>query len=193
MRGLCIKGKNGGKIIGVETAHGMIRCDVVVVCAGLWSRDLAMRSGVHAPLWACEHFYLLTMPMLGVTNNLPTLSDHDSHLYIRDESGGLLVGCFEPHARAMAKLPPDDFAFQLLPDDWQHFAPMMENAIHRVPALAEAGAKTLVNGPESFTPDGMFLLGETADTEGLFFGLWYEFSWRSISWRCWVYTSAADC
>lgn len=168
VQALITQDKNGGAIVGVETAQGMIRCDAVVICTGLWSRNLLKVNHGGAPLWACEHFYLLTMPLSGVANGMPTLSDHDSHLYIRDESGGLLIGCFEPHARALSQLPPDDFAFQLLPDDWEHFSPMMERAVHRVPALADAGAKTLINGPESFTPDGMFLLGETANTPNLF-------------------------
>lgn len=160
-----------GKIAGVETPRGAVRCDAVALCAGLWSRDAAAMAGASAPLWPCEHFYLLTAPHDGVPRDMPTLSDHDSHLYIRDDSGGLLVGCFEPNARAIdPRRLGQDFAFQLLPEDWDHFAPMMENAMRRVPLLAEAKAKAMINGPESFTPDGMFLLGEAAETDGLFLG-----------------------
>ena len=105
------------------------------------------------------------------SGNLPTLSDHDSHLYIRDDSGGLLIGCFEPLGKA---IDPDrigrDFAFQLLPEDWDHFEPMLENAMHRLPCLADAEIRMLLNGPESFTPDGSFMLGESAETRGLFLG-----------------------
>ena len=102
---------------------------------------------------------------------MPTLSDHDGHLYIRDDSGGMLVGCFEPHARAIdPEILGEDFAFGLLPEDWDHFEPMMHNALHRIPALADAGVRTLLNGPESFTPDGVFLLGEAAGTRGLWLG-----------------------
>ena len=119
----------------------------------------------------CEHFYLLTNPIDGISGNLPTLSDHDSHLYIRDDSGGLLVGCFEPVGKA---IDPGqighDFSFQLLPEDWDHFEPMLENALHRLPCLADADIRMLLNGPESFTPDGSFLLGESAETRGLFLG-----------------------
>jgi len=160
-----------GRITAVETARGRIACDAVAVCAGLWSRAVANYAGACAPLWPCEHFYLLTQPLDGIDGHLPTLSDHDGHLYIRDQSGGLLVGCFEPHARGIdpARLG-DDFAFQLLPEDWAHFEPMLENAMHRVPALRAAEAKTLLNGPESFTPDGAFMLGEAASTRGLFLG-----------------------
>ena len=102
---------------------------------------------------------------------MPTLSDHDAHLYIRDDSGGLLVGCFEPKGKAIdPSTLGKDFAFQLLPEDWDHFEPMMINALHRLPALETAEVKTLLNGPESFTPDGAFLLGEAAETRGLFLG-----------------------
>ncbi len=97
--------------------------------------------------------------------------DHDSHLYIRDDSGGLLVGCFEPQGKPIApEVLGENFSFQLLPEDWDHFEPMMQNALHRLPCLADAEVKMLLNGPESFTPDGSFLLGETAETRGLFLG-----------------------
>ena len=160
-----------GRITGVETDKGVVRCDAVALCTGLWSRKTASMAGVDAPVWPCEHFYLLTEPVDGIEGNVPSLSDHDGHLYIRDDSGGLLIGCFEPHARP---IDPDrlgeDFAFQLLPEDWDHFEPMMRNALHRLPALETAGVRMLLNGPESFTPDGSFLLGEAAETRGLFLG-----------------------
>ena len=160
-----------GKIYGVETNEGLIRTEKIVICAGLWSKKIAKTVSVDIPVWPCEHFYLLTAGLEAVKENLPTLSDHDSHLYIRDDSGGILVGCFEPLGKA---LDPDrlgdDFSFQLLPEDWEHFEPMMENAIHRIPLLKEAPVKMLLNGPESFTPDGNFLLGETSEVEGLYIG-----------------------
>ena len=160
-----------GNVVGVETPRGTVRCDAIAVCSGLWSRKVAAMAGAAVPLWPCEHFYLLTKPVEGVSGNLPTLSDHDSHLYIRDDSGGLLVGCFEPMGKAIdPERLGEDFAFQLLPEDWDHFEPMMLNALHRLPVLETAEVKTLLNGPESFTPDGAFLLGETAETEGLFLG-----------------------
>ncbi|MBX2855171.1 MAG: FAD-dependent oxidoreductase [Rhodobacteraceae bacterium] len=159
------------RVIAVETTTGEIRCDAVAICAGLWSRQAAGMAGVQAPVWPCEHFYLLTKPIEGVLGNLPTLSDHDSHLYIRDDSGGLLVGCFEPMGKPIdPERLGDNFAFQLLPEDWDHFEPMMLNALHRLPALESAQVKMLLNGPESFTPDGAFLLGETAETRGVFLG-----------------------
>ena len=160
-----------GRVTGVETDRGTVRCDAIAVCTGLWSRKAAAMAGVEVPVWPCEHFYLLTEPVDGIEGNVPSLSDHDGHLYIRDDSGGLLIGCFEPGARP---IDPDrlgeDFAFQLLPEDWDHFEPMMRNALHRLPVLETAGVKMLLNGPESFTPDGSFMLGEAAETRGLFLG-----------------------
>ncbi|MCP4184219.1 MAG: FAD-dependent oxidoreductase [Hyphomicrobiales bacterium] len=160
-----------GKIAGVETDKGRVDCDAIALCTGLWSRTAAALAGVKIPVWSCEHFYLLTKPLEGISGNMPTLSDHDGHLYIRDDSGGLLVGCFEPMGKA---IDPDrigsDFSFQLLPEDWDHFEPMMVNALHRLPSLETAEVKMLLNGPESFTPDGSFLLGESAETRGLFLG-----------------------
>ena len=160
-----------GRIVGVETTRGAMRCDAIALCTGLWSRAAAAMAGATVPVWPCEHFYLLTKPVGGISGNMPTLSDHDGHLYIRDDSGGLLVGCFEPNARPIdPERLGDDFAFQLLPEDWDHFEPMMVNAMHRLPVLETAEVKMLLNGPESFTPDGSFLLGETAETRGLFLG-----------------------
>lgn len=160
-----------GRVVGLETSRGTIKCDAVALCTGLWSREAAGFAGADVPVWPCEHFYLLTKPVEGITGKMPTLSDHDSHLYIRDDSGGLLVGCFEPIGKPIS---PDtighDFAFQLLPEDWDHFEPMMMDALHRLPVLETAEVKMLLNGPESFTPDGSFLLGETAETRGLFLG-----------------------
>ncbi|MGB1160141.1 MAG: GcvT family protein [Alphaproteobacteria bacterium] len=165
-----IKTRNG-RVVGLETTRGEISCDAVALCAGLWSREVGAMANAKVPLLACEHFYLLTKPIPGISGNLPTLSDHDSHLYIRDDSGGLLVGCFEPRGKPIAPdVLGEDFAFGLLNEDWDHFEPMMHNALHRLPGLAEAEVKMLLNGPESFTPDGMFMLGETAETKGLFLG-----------------------
>ncbi len=157
-----------GRIAGVETTRGTVACEAIALCAGLWSREVAAMAGAAAPIWPCEHFYLLTKPVDGIIGNLPTLSDHDGNLYIRDDSGGLLIGCFEPNARTVdpARIRP----FELMDEDWGHFEPMMANALHRLPILETAEAKMLLNGPESFTPDGSFMLGEAAETPGLFFG-----------------------
>lgn len=160
-----------GRIKGVETTEGTVMCDAIALCTGLWSREVGAMAGAEVPALACEHFYLLTKPIDGITGNMPTLSDHDSHLYIRDDSGGLLVGCFEPMGKPIAPgILDGGFEFGLLPEDWDHFEPMMELALNRLPALETAEVKMLLNGPESFTPDGSFMLGETAETKGLFLG-----------------------
>lgn len=160
-----------GRITGVETDRGTVTCDAVALCAGLWSREVGAMAGADVPALACEHFYLLTKPIDGITGNMPTLSDHDNHLYIRDDSGGLLVGCFEPMGKPIAPgILDESFEFGLLGEDWDHFEPMMELALKRLPALETAEVKMLLNGPESFTPDGTFMLGETAETKGLFLG-----------------------
>ena len=160
-----------GKIVGVETNMGSVKCDAVAICTGLWSQEVGAMAGAEVPALPCEHFYLLTKPIDGIAGNMPTLSDHDSHLYIRDDSGGLLVGCFEPMGKPIAPgILDESFEFGLLGEDWDHFEPMMLNALHRLPALETAEVKMLLNGPESFTPDGMFMLGETAETRGLFLG-----------------------
>lgn len=160
-----------GRVVGVETSQGTISCDAIALCTGLWSREVGAMAGAEVPALACEHFYLLTKPIEGIVGNMPTLSDHDNHLYIRDDSGGLLVGCFEPMGKPIAPgVLNETFEFGLLPEDWDHFEPMMMNALHRLPALETAEVKMLLNGPESFTPDGTFMLGETAETKGLFLG-----------------------
>ncbi len=161
----------GNRVKAVETGSGTVNCDAIALCTGLWSRKMGQMASVEVPVWPCEHYYLLTKPVPDIVGNLPTLSDHDGHLYIRDDSGGLLVGCFEPHARPVSPQSLGrDFAFQLLDEDWDHFEPMMVNAMHRLPALQYAEVKMLLNGPESFTPDGSFMLGESVETKGFFLG-----------------------
>ena len=160
-----------GRVSGVDTIHGPVDCDRVVVCAGLWSRDVGLMAGVSVPLHACEHFYLLTKPFEGTDPMMPTLGDHDGFLYVREEVGGLLVGCFEPDPKPIAVADlPRGFSFDLLGEDWDHFEPMMLNAIHRIPALERVEARMLLNGPESFTPDNNFLLGEAPELGGFFLG-----------------------
>ncbi len=159
------------RVVGLRTTRGDLRCDAIAICCGLWSRRVAALAGVGVPLTACEHFYLLTRAVPGIEGNLPTLSDHDAGLYIRDEAQGLLVGCFEPLGKPLDPAAlGEDFAFQLLPEDWDHFEPMMLAALNRVPALETAEVRMLLNGPESFTFDGSFLLGEAAETRGCFLG-----------------------
>jgi len=160
-----------GRIAAVQVMQNEITCETVVNCAGIWGRNIAAMVGASAPLHACEHFYLLTEMMDSVNSPLPTLSDHDGHLYLRDEGGGLLVGCFEPKGKALdIDQLPKDFAFDLLPEDWDHIEPILSNAIHRIPELEKTGVKMLLNGPESFTPDDRFLLGESPEIRGFYLG-----------------------
>ena len=159
-----------GRISGVETTRGPIETPVVINCAGLWGREMAALTGLRAPLFACEHFYLLTEPMEWVTPDLPLFRDGDAHLYVREEVGGLLVGCFEPNPKPLPleKLPKDA-SYILLNEDWDHFGPMLEGAINRIPALETAGVKMLLNGPESFTHDNAPLMGEAPGLPGFWF------------------------
>ncbi len=162
--------RQNGRVAGVETDKGRINAPVVVNCAGLWGRDIGDLAASRAPLFACEHLYLLTEAIDGITSDLPVFRDGDAHLYAREEVGGLLVGCFEPNPKAlpMHRLP-DDAAYILLDEDWDHFAPMMEGALHRIPALETAGVRMLLNGPESFTQDNSPIMGEAPELPGF----WY--------------------
>lgn len=166
--------KKGGRISGVAVGDHVIEADEVVIACGLWSREVAAMAGAHMPLYACEHFYILTKPLaevqaLGKGTHLPTLNDQDAYLYARDDVEGLLVGSFEPHAKGIStKDLPSDFSFDLLDEDWDHFMPMMENALRRIPALDKAEVRMLLNGPESFTADSQFMLGESPEVPGLF-------------------------
>lgn len=161
--------KSGGRISGVEVGEHVIEADEVVIACGLWSREVAAMAGADMPLYACEHFYMLTKPLPEISGHLPTLNDQDGFLYARDDVGGLLVGSFEPHAKGLPlENLPADFSFDLLGEDWDHFAPMMENALSRIPALETAEVRMLLNGPESFTADSQFMLGESPDVSGLF-------------------------
>lgn len=166
--------KKAGRISGTEVGDHVIEADEVVIACGLWSREVAAMAGAHMPLYACEHFYILTNPLpdvqaLGKGAHLPTLNDQDAYLYARDDVEGLLVGSFEPHAKGIStKDLPADFSFDLLDEDWDHFMPMMENALRRIPALEKAEVRMLLNGPESFTADSQFMLGESPEVPGLF-------------------------
>ncbi|MEM7538195.1 MAG: FAD-dependent oxidoreductase [Chloroflexota bacterium] len=163
--------KQSGRIASVKTTRGEIKCEAVVDCAGAWGREVASKAGVSAPLYACEHLYIVSEPVAGLEKPLPTLSDHDGWLYCRDHEGGLLIGCFEPKAKPLdIRALPDDFAFGVLAWDDEHFAPVLHNAKHRFPLLQNTRIKTYLNGPESFTPDDNLLLGEAPELDGFFLG-----------------------
>ncbi len=160
-----------GRIRGVETPQGVIECEKVVCCAGQWSRVLAGSVGVNVPLVSVEHQYMITEKIAGVTADLPTLRDPDRLTYWKEEVGGLVWGGYEPNPKPWAvKGIPEGFHFDLLTSDWDHYGQFMENAIARVPALETAGVKQLLNGPESFTPDGNFILGEAPELANFFVG-----------------------
>lgn len=158
-----------GRVIAVRTPAGRIECEVVVLCAGQWTRQLAATVGVNVPLVSVQHQYVITEPM-DVPRDLPTLRDPDRLTYYKEEVGGLVMGGYEPNPMPWVTRVPDDFVFRLLDPDWEHFAPTMELAVGRVPALADVGINTLVNGPESFTPDGMFILGEAPELRNCYVG-----------------------
>ena len=158
-----------GAVAGVATTRGDVACAVVVNCAGMWAREVGRLAGVTVPLHASEHFYIVTEPMAGVTPDLPVLRDTDGYIYVREEVGGLLMGGFEPVAKPWGMTGiPEDFAFSLLPEDWEHFRVLLEQGCLRIPALASAPVRQHVNGPESFTPDGRYMLGEAPERRGFF-------------------------
>lgn len=160
-----------GRIRAVETDHGRVACGKLVLACGQWTRQLAARLGVNVPLVPVQHQYVITEPIAGVTPGLPTLRDPDRLTYYKEEVGGLVMGGYEPNPIPWAlDGVPERFAHQLLDEDWEHFEPIMELAMGRVPALAEAGIKTMINGPESFTPDGNFILGEAPEVQNVFIG-----------------------
>ena len=160
-----------GRVRAVITDKGRIACEKLVICAGQWSREIGRKAGVNIPLVSVQHQYLITETIDGVTSTLPTLRDPDRLTYWKEEVGGLVMGGYEPNPKpwAMDGLP-DRFEFQLLDDDLDHFEPLLELAAGRVPAMQSAGIKEFINGPESFTPDGNFILGEAPEVRGVFVG-----------------------
>ncbi len=163
---------HNGLVSGVRTDHGDIEAEVVVNCAGQWAKAVGALAGVNVPLHSAEHFYVVTEQIAGVHRNLPILRDPDGYTYFKEEVGGLVVGGFEPEAKPW--VAPDQlpypFEFQLLDEDWEHFSILMENALLRIPALNHTGIKKFYNGPESFTPDNQFILGEAPELRNYFVG-----------------------
>lgn len=159
-----------GAVTGVETAAGIIKTDFVVNCAGMWSRHLGKQSGVNIPLHACEHYYAVTDKHEQITADLPVLRDHDKCAYYREDAGALLVGAFEKNARAWGQQGiAADFCFDELPGHMEEqLMPVLEDAMERVPLLGELGWRTFFCGPESFTPDDQFHLGEAPEVRGYF-------------------------
>jgi 4-methylaminobutanoate oxidase (formaldehyde-forming) len=155
---------------------GRIAADIVVLCGGQWSRALGRKLGVTVPLFSCEHFYIVTDIVPGVHRDLPIMRDPDGYIYFKEEVGGLLMGGFEPHATPWLQSAehrggiPENFEFQLLPDNWDAFQILLDNAMIRVPALENAQVKQFYNGPESFTADNNFIVGPAPGIDNLYVG-----------------------
>lgn len=157
------------RLVGVETTEGLIRAEKAVICAGLWSRNVAADLNWTVPLHAAEHFYVVTEAIPGLPADLPTIRDMDAAVYAKPDAGKLLVGFFEAHAKPWGRDGiPLDFSFDSLPDDFDHIESYLAAAIERMPVLADVGLQLNFNGPESFTPDNRFLLGPAPDIAGLY-------------------------
>lgn len=168
----------GGRVTGVdyETAEGPgnIAADVIVNCGGMWGRDLAAQNGVTLPLHACEHFYLVTEPVEGL-GDLPVLRVPDECAYYKQDAGKMMLGAFEPKAKPWGMEGiRKDFEFDTLPEDWDHFMPILEHAMNRMPLFQTAGIHTFFNGPESFTPDDRYYLGEAPEVKGYWIAAGYN-------------------
>lgn len=159
----------------LRTGEGVIECEKLVLACGLWSRDLAAKLGAHVPLYAAEHFYVVTGAMDAATPKLPVLRDTDGHVYIKEDAGKFLVGAFEPWGKAlpMEKLPQNT-AFIELWEDWDHFELPMTKAMEIVPALETAEVAKFFNGPESFTPDLLFMIGELPQLKNCYVSTGYN-------------------
>ena len=161
-----------GRVTGVVTDRGELEAEYVVNCAGQWGHAIGKLAGVTIPLHSAEHFYVVSEKIDGVHPMLPILRDPDGYTYFKEEVGGLVIGGFEPEAKPWVS--PDDlpypFEFQLLQEDWDHFSVIMESALERIPVLNETGIKKFYNGPESFTPDNQFILGEAPEVKNFFVG-----------------------
>jgi len=158
-----------GAVSAVSTDRGMINCEIVVNCGGMWAREIGKLVGVSVPLQAAEHMHIVTTPIEGVPKDLPVLRDMDGYIYFREETGGLLMGGFEPVAKPWGmKGIPDQFAFTELNEDWDQFQIFMDNAIKRCPVLETAQVRHLTVVPESFTPDNAYMLGEAPGVKNFF-------------------------
>ena len=168
------EGPAGRRVTGVRTDRAgheqSVEAEVVVNCAGQWAKALAEQVGVTVPLHSAEHFYVVTDAIEGTHPDLPIMRDPDGWTYFKEEVGGLVVGGFEPEAKPWRSPDtiPYPFEFQLLEEDWEHFSVLMDEALRRVPALGDTGIRKFYNGPESFTPDNQFVMGEAPGLDGYF-------------------------
>ena len=161
--------RDGDRVTGVVTDRGEIEAEYVVNCAGMWAKEVGAMAGVSVPLQAIEHAYLISEPVEGVSPDLPIFEDPDRFAYYREETGGLMVGLFEPVAApwSLDKIP-DNFAFGEIPSNWERLGPFLENAMDILPVLENVGIRKLFTGPESFTPDNGFLMGEAPELDNFF-------------------------
>jgi len=169
---LVANGMRGEKTVqGVRTSRGKVRCEVLVNCAGLWARDIGTQAGVSVPVQRIQHQFLVTEPIDGMQPHFPTLRDPDRLIYFKEEVGGVIMGGYE-----LDPIPwevdaiPDGWIFKLIEPDWEHFESLAVQAAERMPVLEEAGVRQLVNGPEAFTPDGAFILGEAPEVKNYYVG-----------------------
>jgi len=160
-----------GVITAVKTDQGDIRCEKVVNCAGQWARQVGAMAGINVPLQPVKHQYIITEKVPGLALDAPTIRDPDRRTYFKEEVGGLVMGGYEPNPQGWTTGDvPNDWAFRLFDDDFDHFEQHMVQAIERVPALETVGVKQMINGPESFTPDGNFILGAAPECKNMFVG-----------------------
>lgn len=160
-----------GRILKVKTTLGDIACEKVVNCGGQWARQIGAMAGINVPLQPVKHQYIITEKIEGLSTDAPTIRDPDRRTYFKEEVGGLVMGGYEPNPQAWTTGDvPDEWGFRLFDDDFDHFEQHMMQAIERIPALEKAGVKQMINGPESFTPDGNFILGAAPECKNMFVG-----------------------
>ncbi|HIL20186.1 MAG TPA: FAD-dependent oxidoreductase, partial [Candidatus Thioglobus sp.] len=160
--------KDHGRITGVTTDQGDIQSEIVVNCGGMWAREVGLMAGANVPLHACEHYYALTSPVENL-GDMPTVRVPDESAYYKEDAGKILIGLFEPHAKPWGQNGiPEDFCFDQIPDDLEHMMPYLELAMNRLPVMEKLGLETFFNGPESFTPDDSFQMGECPEVRNFY-------------------------
>lgn len=170
--------QSDGRVSGVSWSRGgetgRIDAEVLINCGGMWARDVGAMAGCSVPLHACEHFYIVTEPVKGLSR-LPVLRVPDECAYYKEDAGKMMLGAFEPKAKPWGMTGiPEDFEFDQLPEDIDHFEPILEMGVNRMPMLGEAGIHTFFNGPESFTPDDRYYLGEHPELRGMWVAAGYN-------------------
>jgi glycine cleavage system aminomethyltransferase T/glycine/D-amino acid oxidase-like deaminating enzyme len=161
--------RRDGRVAGVRTADGDIEAEYVVAATGMWGRETGALAGVAVPLQALAHYYVITEAIPGLPRGLPTIKTAPDYAYVRNEGAGLMVGFFEPGSYPWSSRGlPADAEFTHLPEDWDHLGPFYEKMMKRLPVLAETGIRLHFCGPESFTPDGLYHLGEAPGLRNFF-------------------------